>query len=84
MPGLTDEAAIERLTGALDAPVNVLAGPPLARLGELGVARVSTGSALFRIALGAALHAAEALRAGDGLDAPEAPSYAEVDALARP
>ena len=34
------------------------------RLAELGVARISTGSLLYRVALGAALDAAAAIRDG--------------------
>jgi 2-methylisocitrate lyase-like PEP mutase family enzyme len=46
--GLTDEAAIAAFV-ALGAPVNVLllpAAPPIARLAELGVARISLGGLL--------------------------------------
>ncbi len=80
-PGLADEAGIEALASALDAPLNVLFSHTLPRLAELGVARVSTGSALFRVALGATVDAATAIRAGGTL--PPAPGYAEVDALSR-
>ena len=52
------------------------------RLAELGVARISTGSLLYRVALGAALDAAAAVR--DGRTDFRAPSYATVDALAAP
>ena len=52
------------------------------RLAELGVARISTGSLLYRVALGAALNAAAAVRDGDRLADLDAPSYATVDALA--
>jgi len=52
------------------------------RLAELGVARVSTGSLLYRVALGAALDAAANLK-GQSLYVPEAPSYAEINDLAR-
>ena len=63
-------------------PLNVLYLPGLtvARLAELGVARISTGSLLYRVALGAAVDAAAAVR--DGGRTPDAPSYAAVDALA--
>jgi 2-methylisocitrate lyase-like PEP mutase family enzyme len=80
-PGLTDEAAIAELAAAVDAPLNVLFSHTLPRLAELGVARVSTGSALYRVALGAALDAAGALRAGATL--PPAPGYGDVDRLSR-
>ncbi|GAB2469939.1 isocitrate lyase/PEP mutase family protein [Jatrophihabitans fulvus] len=82
VPGLQDPDAIARLAAAVPAPVNVLAHPSLsvAELGRLGVARVSTGSSLYRRALTAAVAAARALR-GDvdpGVDV----SYAQVQALA--
>jgi 2-methylisocitrate lyase-like PEP mutase family enzyme len=48
-PGLVATAAISRVVEAVASPVNVLlipGGPSLAELAELGVGRVSTGSAL--------------------------------------
>lgn len=82
VPGLAAEAEISAVTTALPAPVNVLYVPALglARLGELGVRRVSTGSLLFRAALGAAVGTALAVRDGAALPA-GIPGYAEVDAL---
>jgi len=44
--GLRDESAVERAVAAIDGRVSVIAGPsspPLARLAELGVSRVSFG-----------------------------------------
>ncbi len=80
-PGVVEERHVAALAEGAGAPLNVLWSHPLPRLAELGVARVSTGSALFRIALGAALDAAEAAR--DGAPPPGgAPSYEEVEALA--
>jgi 2-methylisocitrate lyase-like PEP mutase family enzyme len=56
---------IRELTAALDgAPVNVLAAPhlpPAAELRTLGVRRLSVGSALYRLAMSAALTAGTAL-----------------------
>ncbi|MET7709696.1 isocitrate lyase/phosphoenolpyruvate mutase family protein [Micromonospora sp. NPDC005413] len=84
VPGIVDLATLHVLTERIDAPVNALyqpGGPGLAELGGAGVARVSTGSLLFRAALAAALAAADGVRAG-GLAAPEGlPSYAEVQGL---
>jgi 2-methylisocitrate lyase-like PEP mutase family enzyme len=82
VPGVKDEAEIARLAEALPVPLNVLYLPGLSvpRLAELGVARVSTGSLLYRRALGAAVETAQAVRDGGGVLA--APSYAAVDALA--
>ncbi|MEV4659517.1 isocitrate lyase/phosphoenolpyruvate mutase family protein [Micromonospora sp. NPDC049301] len=84
VPGTVDPATLRVLTERLDAPLNVLyqpGGPGLDELGRAGVARVSTGSLLFRAALGAAVAAADAVRAG-GLTVPAGlPSYAEVQHL---
>ncbi len=49
--GRLDEATTERVVAAVGGTVNVLSfpdGPGLARLGELGVARVTFGAGLFR------------------------------------
>jgi 2-methylisocitrate lyase-like PEP mutase family enzyme len=82
VPGVKDEGEIAALAEALPVPLNVLFLPGLsvARLAELGVARISTGSLLYRVALGEALNAAASVR--DGGRAFEAPSYAAVDGLA--
>ena len=85
VPGVTAADEIATLARELPVPLNVLFAPgklTIAELAELGVARVSTGSLLFRVALGAALEAATAVRDGDRLDGLHAPSYSEVDALA--
>ena len=83
VPGVKDEAEIARLAEALPVPLNVLFLPGLSvpRLAELGVARISTGSLLYRVALGAALDAAANIK-GQSLYVPEAPSYAEINGLA--
>lgn len=63
-PGLTDADDIRRIVEATDAPVNVLATrrtPPVPRLAELGVRRVSTGGGLARAAYGALRRAVEEL-----------------------
>jgi 2-methylisocitrate lyase-like PEP mutase family enzyme len=54
-PGVTNLATIEKLVKALDAPLNILAlaaGPPIAELERVGVARVTTGSGVMRAAMG--------------------------------
>ena len=51
--GLSDPALIHRFVDDAGAPVNIMAradAPPLATLAELGVARVSYASGLFRVA----------------------------------
>jgi 2-methylisocitrate lyase-like PEP mutase family enzyme len=63
-PGVTDEATIGRLVTSLRFPLNVLAqppSPPVAKLQELGVARVSTGAGIMRAAMGLTQRAAEEL-----------------------
>lgn len=83
LPGLTDSARISELAAAIELPLNVLyrpGGPSVAELGELGVRRVSLGGLLYRVAIGAALQAATAVRGGN--DAGQgAPSYADVQRL---
>ncbi|MFF2541351.1 isocitrate lyase/phosphoenolpyruvate mutase family protein [Kitasatospora sp. NPDC058063] len=82
VPGLADPAAIGRLVGTLSVPLNILwtpAGPGLAELAALGVARVSLGSLLYRAALAAAVATAAAVAAGEPVG--PVPGYAEVQAL---
>jgi len=66
-PGLSSKADIAAVVRSVDRPVNVVMGLrgvalSLAELSELGVKRVSVGSALARAALGAFLRAAEEIR----------------------
>lgn len=79
VPGPLDERSIEAIVRSVDAPLNVLASPRLTRatLADLGVARISTGSLLYRAALAQAVTAARAV-ADDG-PLPPALSYAEVN-----
>ncbi|MET7971126.1 isocitrate lyase/phosphoenolpyruvate mutase family protein [Micromonospora sp. NPDC005305] len=82
-PGAPDDT-VGLLVAEVGLPLNVLhrpGGPDLAALGRLGVARVSTGSLLFRAALGAALHLADAVVAGRDAGLPAAPDYAWVQDL---
>jgi 2-methylisocitrate lyase-like PEP mutase family enzyme len=80
IPGLTEPAEIERIASALAVPLNVLAQLPIDRLAQLGVRRVSTGSLLFRVALDAALSAAERVRRGERVHTHL--SYSDVQRLA--
>jgi 2-methylisocitrate lyase-like PEP mutase family enzyme len=82
------EADIRRLVDAVDGfPVNLLASPTLPsveRLSELGVRRVSAGSALYRAAMAAARDAALRMVGGDPRDAAQAGAglpYAELARL---
>ena len=66
-PGLMTRQDIVSVVSSVDRPVNVLIGLKgfsldLAALSAIGVRRVSTGSALSRVALGAFLRAAHELR----------------------
>jgi 2-methylisocitrate lyase-like PEP mutase family enzyme len=80
-PGAPDAGTIARIVERVAAPLNVLASPALSRgrLAELGVARISTGSLLYRAALTQAVAAALADR--DGGPLPAAMAYADVQSL---
>ncbi len=55
-PGVSDKDAIRNLVKALAAPLNILVSPGcplLVELEQIGVARVSAGSAVMRAAMGA-------------------------------
>lgn len=80
VPGLADDRDIAAVVAATALPLNVLAQGDPQRLARLGVRRISTGSLLFRAALGAAVTAAESVR--DGKPTPHTPSYTAVEALA--
>jgi 2-methylisocitrate lyase-like PEP mutase family enzyme len=71
VPGVADEDTIRRFVDALRFPVNVLAvagTPPIRRLRELGVARVSVGSALARAAMGLISRIAQELKTSGTYD----------------
>jgi 2-methylisocitrate lyase-like PEP mutase family enzyme len=66
-PGITSREEIATLVGAVNRPVNVLAGLgdallDAATLAAIGVKRISVGGALARAALGAFLRAAHEMR----------------------
>lgn len=81
LPGSLDLTTIEAFVAAISVPVNVLASPTLTRqqLAGVGVARISTGSLLYRAAIANAVSAARAVR--DDQPLPPAMSYVEVQAL---
>ena len=65
IPGIAREDLIARFVETLQFPINILAvagTPPIARLKELGVARVSVGSGMMRSAMGHTRRIAEALK----------------------
>ncbi len=89
VPGILDEESIRNLAQELRFPLNVLlgpGGPPLSRLKQLGVARVSTGSGVARATIGLTRRIAGELKATGSLDTmfEWALSYADANELFRP
>lgn len=86
--GLHERATLAALVQALDAPVNVNAGPgtpDLADLARLGVARVSTATRLATLALGAVERAARAMLGSGRFDGLAADfTYAAAQRLFEP
>jgi 2-methylisocitrate lyase-like PEP mutase family enzyme len=86
-PGITKSEDIRSVCLAVSKPVNVVMGLKnaslsVAELSALGVRRISLGSALSRVALGAMLRAAREIQQhGTFRFAEEAVSYAEVNDL---
>ena len=86
-PGLKTEEEIREVVCSVDRPVNVIMGLQgvqltVDELSELGVKRISVGSALSRAALGAFLRAAhEAQTAGTFTFADDAVTYPEINAM---
>ncbi|MFE6255201.1 isocitrate lyase/phosphoenolpyruvate mutase family protein [Agromyces sp. NPDC057865] len=80
VPGAIPLEIIAALARDLSAPVNVLVQPgvPVHDLAAAGVARISTGSLLFRLTLGAIAAAARRVRDDRYLPEPGTPSYDEV------
>ena len=85
-PGVTDPSEIAALVKAVSPkPVNVLMSAPsnvlsVSRLADLGVRRVSVGSALSRVAWGAFIRAARSLLATGSFDAfADAVPFAELN-----
>ena len=89
-PGLTSKDEIAAVVRSVDRPVNVVMGLQgvqlsLAALSEMGVKRVSVGSALTRAALGAFLRAGKEMREhGTFTFADEAVSYQDISAMFEP
>src|SRR5215470_11148918 len=89
-PGLATRDDIAAVVRSVDRPVNVVMGLQgvqlsLAELSELGVKRISVGSALCRTALGAFLRAAREMREHGTFDfAKEAASPREISAIFTP
>jgi len=89
-PGLTSKDEIAAVVSSVDRPLNVVMGLQgvqlsLAALSEIGVKRVSVGSALTRSALGAFLRAGKEMREhGTFTFADEAVSYEDISAMFEP
>ena len=83
-PGLSRLTDIAAVVASVDIPVNVLARPnfTVAELAEVGVVRISLGSAMSRAVLGTAMRAAEEITShGTFTFANDAPSFAEIERL---
>ncbi len=85
-PGLTSLDDIAAVTSSVDLPVNVVTGSgvqfSITDLANIGVKRISNGSALFRRAFGAAMAAAdEMLTLGTFTFASDATPFAEFNNL---
>jgi len=86
-PGLRSKDDIAAVVNSVDRPVNVVIGLQgiqlsLAELSAIGVRRVSVGSALFRVALGAFLRAAREMREhGTFTFAEAAVSYRDMNTM---
>jgi 2-methylisocitrate lyase-like PEP mutase family enzyme len=87
-PGVHDPALIATIVKAVaPKPINVLVSAPIPglsvpRLADLGVRRVSVGSALARVAWGAFLRAARSIAETDSFDAfADAAPFSELNAL---
>lgn len=86
-PGLSSRENIAAVVTSVDRPVNVVMGLQgvqltLAELSEIGVKRVSVGSALSRAALGAFLRAGREMREhGTFTFAEDAVPYREISAM---
>ena len=81
-PGLTTKEDIAAVVSSVDRPVNVLMALSVAELSEIGVKRISVGSALSRAALGAFLRAAREMQEhGTFTFAAEAVNYREISAM---
>ena len=85
VPGILDRKAIGRLVSDLGCPLNILAVPGSASIGELtalGVKRVSLGSGPMRAALGMLRRLGQEVRAeGTYSNMSAAPSHAEMNLL---
>jgi 2-methylisocitrate lyase-like PEP mutase family enzyme len=84
-PGVRHPEDIEAIVKAVSPkPVNVLVSSPgltLAQLTDLGVRRISVGSALARVAWGAFIHAAQSIAETGSFDSLGSMSYANLNEI---
>jgi 2-methylisocitrate lyase-like PEP mutase family enzyme len=83
VPGVRDLDTIRTLTGAIDAPVNILAGatlPPVRELAAAGVGRISLGSSLNLAMLKTLSRAVRELLETGSFAALDGFAYAELNA----
>jgi 2-methylisocitrate lyase-like PEP mutase family enzyme len=86
-PGLTTEEQIRAVCSSVSKPVNVVMGLrgarfSVAELADMGVKRISLGSTLSRVALGAFMRAASEMREHGTFEfAADAPPFAELQEL---
>ncbi len=85
VPGVTDERTITALVSSIAGPINVLAGPAtptVARLAELGVARVSVGASAMAYVLTQFRQLAAGIKETGSFEFPGSRlSHAEINAL---
>lgn len=83
VPGDLGPETIGQIVQACPLPVNVLASPRLARdqFAEVGVARISTGSLLYRAAISAAVHSLSGLNEDRPAQTANVLSYRTVSEL---
>ncbi|NJC58600.1 isocitrate lyase/PEP mutase family protein [Brevibacterium marinum] len=83
VPGDLDLDVIARIVDACPLPINVLSSPRFARsrFAEVGVARISTGSLLYRTAMSAALSSLRTMREDHPAETANVLSYRVVSEL---
>jgi len=85
VPGVREPREIEALAGSIARPLNVLFAPELHTVAELavfGARRISTGSLLFRAAIGTTVAVAREISGGARAAGAGAPSYDDAQRLA--
>ena len=85
-PGLTTAEEVRAVVSSIDRPLNVIVGLKdtrftVAELAELGVARISLGSSLFRCAAAATLQAVDEMLDGSFEFAQQATPFTELNRL---